>query len=216
MGFNVTTIQAIKDHWEQKSYEIYSILLAKDFNGIDDNELLEMLNLIHKNTGEKACCYYFTPQSWNVKEFYAYDLRYILGKASAMKKAIIKGTEEFEKMLIKNLKRKNSDYYIPALIESGKIWSFEDLGIFFFFRNSPNDPSDCFYVPISRVKWREQLNLILDEPSNYDQLIKRIKRKRVEIYKLLNGKEGWFNFELLNTGIGIIGVLMTIISLLPF
>lgn len=214
MGYNIVTLQAIKDHWEKKTYNIYSILLAKDFTGIDDNDFTEMLALIHNITGEKACCYYFTPKSWNVKEFFAYYQLNIVGKVTEMKEAIVKGTKKFEKSLLENLKMKKSEYFIPALTETGRIWTFGDLGIFFFFRNKPDDPSDCLYVPLSKAKWKEQLELILNNPENYDQLINRLQEKKKKIYKILTGKEGDFKFKLFNTGISIFGVVLTILSLL--
>lgn len=212
MGFLVNTIYAIEEHWKEKSYNIYSILLGKDFNGLDANDMYEMLNLIHKITGKKACCYYFTPKSWNPKDFSPYDIKNIIGKHIALKQSIIKGTKEFEKLFHKKLRDDSiKKKFIPALTKEGKIWSFKDLGIFFFNRSEVSSFNDCFYIPISKINWREQLRLMLKQPTTYDDLMNHIKKKQDKLYRLINNEDGMFKFKHFKTGINIIKLVLSIL-----
>ncbi len=215
MGFLVSTIYAIEEHWKKRSYEIYSILLAKDFSELDANDMLEMLSLIHKITGKNACCYYFIPKGWNSKEIDPYTIASVIGKDRALKQAIIKGTKEFEKLFHKELQEDTTrKKFIPALTKEGKIWSFKDLGIFFFNSSGVRSFNDCYYVPLSKINWREQLKLMLNKPTTYKALIKSFEKKEKKLYQLIYNEDGRFKFDYFYTGIGIISIILEILALL--
>ncbi|KKM20180.1 hypothetical protein LCGC14_1648020 [marine sediment metagenome] len=220
MGVLVKSLESMDAHWRFGKKKIYSVLLAKDLDYFKDISFVDFIEFIHLNIGKGNACYFFAPHDWkfsNVnKKFDIYNV-YYSPEAGDFKRAIISGTREFEQRFKEELG--NANVKVPSITKKGETIIFGDLGLLFFNKESGiGNPKKCLYVPISKQNWERQLQFIFKNPNknlkNFDVFINYLNKNNEKILKFFKEVSKPHKWEIISTGINIVGLLLAVFAML--